>query len=105
MMDLTVLRSLLANIKKYSPCRYKIIGDEATDVLNREHFNLWWVSNDYKVHEDPLWLFSIPNRTSVAIHVVTFLYQFVEARLVMVQQTCRQKEWIARFRKRACFPV
>ena len=66
MMGLSVLRSLLASIKKCSPSWYAIIGDEATDVVNREQLNLSirWVNDDYEVNEDPVGLFSVPDNRS-----------------------------------------
>ena len=43
-----------------------MIGDKATDVPNREQFNLSirWVDNNYEIHEDPLGLFCLPNTTA-----------------------------------------
>ena len=45
---------------------YAVIGDEATDVVNREQLNLSirWVNDDYEVNEDPVGLFSVPDTTS-----------------------------------------
>lgn len=40
MMGQTVLRKLLANIKRVTPHWFGIIADEATDVSNREQLNL-----------------------------------------------------------------
>lgn len=65
-MGLSVLRSLLSSIKECSPLWYAIIGDEATDVVNREQLNvsIRWVNNDHEVNEDPVGLFAVPNTTS-----------------------------------------
>ena len=62
-IGLSVLCSLLSSIKECSPLLYAIIGDEATNVVNREQLNvsIRWVNNDYEVNEDPVGLFAVPN--------------------------------------------
>ena len=49
LMGQSVLRMLLTNIKKATPCWYAVIADEVTDVANREQFNLSlrWVNDKY----------------------------------------------------------
>ena len=71
-MGLSVLRSLLTNIKECSSAWYAIIADEATNVANREQLNLSirWVSNDYEVSEDPAGLYCLPNTTSDTLYTV-----------------------------------
>ena len=68
-MGLSVLRTLLSNIKKVTPSWYGIIADEATDVANREQFNLSlrWVNDEYEVSEDPVGLVCLPNTTADTI--------------------------------------
>jgi hypothetical protein len=63
-MGLTVLRSLLKQIKKCSgPAWFSIIADEATDINQAEQLNLSirWVDDDYHAHEDPIGLFKVPD--------------------------------------------
>ena len=66
MMGLSVLRSLLRSNREPFPPRYAILGDEATDIVNREQLSLSirWVNDDYEVFEDPVGLFAVPNTTS-----------------------------------------
>ena len=56
-------KHLLCDMKKPSPAWFSVSCDEATDVANREQFNLSarWVDEDYNVHEVPLGLFCPPN--------------------------------------------
>ncbi len=65
-MGQSVLHSLLTNINKSSPAWYAIIGDEATDVANREQLNLSirWVNDEYEVNEDPVGMFCLPDTTA-----------------------------------------
>ena len=73
MMGQSVLRTLFSNIKKVTPRWYAIIADEATDVPNREQFNLslQWVMDEYEISEDPVGLFCLPNTTADTItHVL-----------------------------------
>ena len=88
MMGLSVLRSLLASIKKCSPSWYSIIGDEATDVVNREQLNLSirWVNDDYEVNEDPVGLFSVPDTTS---NTLTKVIQDMLKRCSLPLSLCR----------------
>ena len=88
MMGLSVLRSLLASIKKCSPSWYSIIGDEATDVVNREQLNLSirWVNDDYGVNEDPVGLFSVPDTTS---NTLTKVIQDMLKRCSLPLSLCR----------------
>ena len=62
MMGQSALRTLLSNIKKVTPTWYAIIADEATDVANREQFNLSlrWVNDEYEISEDPVGPFCLP---------------------------------------------
>ena len=64
-MGQTVLRRLLNNITKTSPAWFSILADEATDVANREQFNLSikWVDEHYVVNEAPVGLFFLPDTT------------------------------------------
>ena len=64
-MGLSVLRSLLTNIKKCVPAWYAIIADEATDVAKREQLNLSirWVNHDYEFSEDSVGLYCLLHRT------------------------------------------
>ena len=69
MMGLSVLRTLLSNIKMVTPSWYSIIADEATDVANREQLNLSlrWVNVKYEISEDPVGLVCLPNTTADTI--------------------------------------
>ena len=71
-MGLSVLRSLLMNIKKCVPAWYAIIADENTDVAKREQLNMSirWVNNDYEVNEDLVGLYCLPNTTSNTLYSV-----------------------------------
>lgn len=55
MMGMMVLPTVLRNV---SPRRYAIVADEATDMSNRDQFNLSlrWVD---EISEDPFGLFSL----------------------------------------------
>ena len=61
-MGLDVLQTLLDTINKCSPPWYAVVANEATDVVNREQFNLSirWVSDDYDISEDPVGLIVFP---------------------------------------------
>lgn len=69
-MGLSVLRSLLSNIKECSPPWYAIIADEATNIANRNQLNLSirWMNNDYEVSEDSVGLHCLPNTTSDTLY-------------------------------------
>lgn len=56
MMGMMVLRTVLSKMKTVTPSWYAIIADEATDVANREQFNLSlrWVDDDYERSYWPL---------------------------------------------------
>lgn len=71
-MGQTVLGTLLSSIKSTSPSWFSILADEATDVANREQFNLSirWVDEDYAVNEDPVGLFCLPDTTANTLVVV-----------------------------------
>ncbi len=71
-MGQSVLRILLDNIKEYSPAWFSIIGDEATDVANREQFNLSirWVNAEYEISEDPVGLYALPNTKADTLYTV-----------------------------------
>ena len=63
-LSLSILRKLLAKIKDANGMAYfSVVCDEATDVTFGEQLNLSirWVSDSYKVHEDPVGLFRLPN--------------------------------------------
>ena len=95
-MGLAVLRTLLDTINKCSPPWYAVVADEATDVANKEQFNLSirWVSDDYDISEDPVGLYCLPNTKadtlhSVLLHVVYFHLICAEARPTMVLPQCK----------------
>ena len=73
LMGNTLLRSLLQIIKQNSPVWYAIIGDEVSDIANREQLNIsiGWVNESYKINEDPIGLFcptlKDPKATYVAL--------------------------------------
>jgi len=69
LMGNTLLHSLLHNIKQNSPAWYAIMGDEASDVANREELNISirWVNELYETNEDPVELFCLTNTTADAI--------------------------------------
>ena len=71
-MGQSVLRTLLSDMKKPSPAWFSVLCDEATDVANKEQFNLSvrWVDDDYNVHEVPLGLFCLPNITANTLTTV-----------------------------------
>ena len=63
-LGLSLLRNLLRKMKEVTgPAWFSIIADEATDCANTEQMNLSirWVSDNYKVHEDPIGLCRVPN--------------------------------------------
>ena len=66
MIGKSLLHVILENVRKCTPPWYSLIGDKATDVANREQFNLSirWVDNNYEIHEDPLGVFWLPNTTA-----------------------------------------
>ena len=92
MMSLSVFRSLLACIKKCSPSWYSIIGDEATNVVNREQLNLSirWVNDDNEVDEDPVGLFSVPDTTS---NTLTKVIQDMLKRCSLPLSLCRSQAY------------
>ena len=59
-------------MKKVTPTWYAIIADEATDVANREQFNLSlrWMNDEYEISEDPVGLFCLPSTTADTITMV-----------------------------------
>ena len=63
LMGNTLLQNSLERINLNSPSCYSIIADETTYVVNCEQLNvsIRWVNDDYKVFEDPLGLFCLPN--------------------------------------------
>lgn len=63
-MSLTILRDLAAQIRKST--FYSIMGDECTDVSNKEQFALCfrWVDDDICVHEDFFGLYQVPDITA-----------------------------------------
>ena len=69
MMGMSLLRTLLTDVIKVTPTWYAIIADEATDVANREQFNLSlrWVNEEYETSQDPVGLVTLPNITADAI--------------------------------------
>jgi len=69
LMDNTLLRSLLHNITQNSPVWYAIMGDEASDVANREQLkiSIRWVNELYEINEDLVGLFCLTNTTADAI--------------------------------------
>ena len=69
LMGNTLLRSLLQNIKQNSPTWYTIMGDEASDIANREQLNISirWVNESYEISEDPVGLFCLNNTTADTI--------------------------------------
>ena len=72
LMGQSILRTLLKNIKGSIPAWFAVIADEATDVANREQFNLSirWVNNEYVASEDPVGLFCLPDTRSDTITMV-----------------------------------
>jgi hypothetical protein len=71
-MGQSVLRTLLGTIRESTPAWFAVIADEATDVANREQFNLSirWISSNYVVSEDPVGLFCLPDTTSNTVTIV-----------------------------------
>ena len=69
LMGNTLLRSLLQNIIQNSPAWHAIMGDEASDIANREQLNISirWVNESYEISEDPVGLFCLTNTTADAI--------------------------------------
>ena len=69
LMGNILLRSLLQNIKQNSSAWYAIMGDEASDIANREQLNISirWVNKSYEISEDPVRLFCLTNTTADAI--------------------------------------
>ena len=72
LMGQSILRTLFKNIKESVPAWFAVVADEATDVANREQFNLSirWVSSKYVVSEDPVGLFCLPDTRSDTITMV-----------------------------------
>ena len=65
-MGQSVLRTLLGSIRQASPAWFSVLADEATDVVNREQFNvsIRWVNDEYIVSEEPIGLFCLPDTTA-----------------------------------------
>jgi len=65
----SLLHSLLQNIKQNSLAWYGIMGDEASDIANREQLNISirWVNEFYEISEDPVGLFCLTNTTADTI--------------------------------------
>ena len=87
-MGHSLLRTLLANIKKNVPGWYAIIADEAADVVNREQLNLSirWVSDDYMVSEDPVCLYCLPDTTA---NTITKVLKYLLIRCAFPISLCR----------------
>ena len=66
LMGQRLLRSLLQQIQQSSPAWYALMGDEATDVANREQLNVSvrWVDDAYNIREDPVGLYHLPSTTT-----------------------------------------
>ena len=66
LMGQRLLRSLLQQIQQSSPAWYALMGDEATDVANREQSNVSvrWVDDAYNIREDPVGLYHLPSTTA-----------------------------------------
>ena len=62
LMGQRLLRSLLQQVQQSSPAWYALMGDEATDVANREQLNvsIRWVDDAYNIREDPVGLYHLP---------------------------------------------
>ena len=62
-MGRRLLQSLLQQIQPSSPIWYALMGDEVTDVTNREQLNVSvrWVDNAYSIREDPVGLYHLPS--------------------------------------------
>jgi len=56
-------------MKSNSPFCYSLIGDEASDIINKEQFNLSirWVNDVYEIFEDPIGLYCLPDTTADTI--------------------------------------
>ena len=99
LMGNTLLRSLLQIIKQNSPTWYAIMGDEASDIANREQLNISirWVNESYEISEDPVGLFVSTTLvlmpfvmlSKIFLFAVAFLCHFVEAKRMMEHQICR----------------
>ena len=61
LMGQRLLRSLLQQVQHSSPAWYALMGDEATDVANREQLNvsIRWVDDAYNIREDPVGLYHL----------------------------------------------
>ena len=70
LMGQRLLRSLLQQIQQSSPAWYALMGDEATDVANKEQLNvsIRWVDDAYNIREDPVGLYHLPSTTADVIY-------------------------------------
>ena len=68
-MSNNLLWLILTKIKSHSPFWYSVIGDESSDIANKEQFNLSirWVNDLYETFEDPVGLYCLPNTTTDTI--------------------------------------
>ena len=67
-----LLRSLLTAISENNPAWYAIVGDEATDVAEKERLNLSirLVNNNHEILEDPVGLFCLLNTFADIVYTV-----------------------------------
>jgi len=67
-----LLRSLLTGISENNPAWYAIVGDEATDVAEKERLNLSirLVNNNHEILEDPVGLFCLLNTFADIVYTV-----------------------------------
>lgn len=85
-MGHTVLRSILSKIKEQNPAWYAIIGDEATDVNNREQLNVLirYVNDDYVINDDSITLTELSDTFSETIYCL--IKATLEVKRMMEQQ-------------------
>ena len=71
-MGQTVLRQVLQRVHSLKPSWYSILADEATDVSASEQFclSIRSVDDDYKINEDTVGLFRLPNTTANTLAIV-----------------------------------
>ena len=71
-MGQNLLRTLLEKIQASNPPWFSVITEEATDVCNSAQLNLSirWVNNKYKVLEDTVGLFRVPNTKAKTLFMV-----------------------------------
>ena len=67
-----LLRTVLEKIQANNPPWFSVIAEEATDVCNSAQLNLSirWVNNKYKVLEDTVGLFRVPNTKAETLFMV-----------------------------------